>query len=41
MAVQSTFYRPSARSEINKGLASQEKPIISVPATDYLNTLKK
>ena len=38
MTIQSTFYRPTARSEINKGLASQEKPIFSVPATDYINT---
>ena len=36
--VQSTFYSVAALSEINKGLASQEKPIILVPATDYLNT---
>ena len=36
--ITSNFYRLATRSEINKGLSSQEKPIISVPATDYINT---
>ena len=38
MSITSTFYRVATRSEVNKGLASQEKPIILVKATDYINT---
>ena len=37
-SITSTFYRVATHSEVKKGLASQAKPIISVPATDYLNT---
>ena len=38
MSIQTPFFRIAAQSEVNKGLASQEKPIISVPVTDYINT---
>ena len=37
MSIKSTFKRVAAESKIKKDLASKEKPIISVPATDYLN----
>ena len=36
--IPSTFYRVATHSEVKKGLSSQAKPIISMPATDYLNT---
>ena len=38
MAITSTFYRVATQSEVNKGLASRERPIIQVKAKDYLNT---
>ena len=38
MSITSTFYRVATRSEVNKGLASQERPIISVKATNYIDT---
>ena len=38
MATTSTFYGVATKSEVNKGLASQERPIILVKAMDYLNT---
>ena len=38
MSITSTFYRVATRSEVNKGLGSQERPIISVEAKDYINT---
>ena len=34
----SIFYRVATKSEVNKGLASQERPVIPVKATDYLYT---
>ena len=37
MSIRTPFFKNAAQSEINKGLASKEKPIISVVATDYLN----
>ena len=38
MSITSPFYRVTTRREVNKGLASQERPIISVKATDHINT---
>ena len=36
MSVTSTFYRAATKGEIKKDSASQERPIISVEATDYI-----
>ena len=38
MSITSTFYRVATQSKVNKGLASRERPIVHVKATDYLNT---
>ena len=38
MSVTSNIYRVANKGEIKNGLASQTKPIISVEATDYINT---
>ena len=38
MTIQTPFFRVATQSEVDKSLASKEKPIISVPATDYINT---
>ena len=38
MTITSTFYRVATQSEVNKGLASRERPIISVKATYYIDT---
>ena len=36
MSVTSTFHRVATKAEIMKGLARQERPIISVEATNYV-----
>ena len=38
MTIQTPFSRVATQSEVDKGLASKEKPIISMLATDYINT---
>ena len=38
MKIQTPFSRVATQSEVDKGLASKENLIISVPATDYINT---
>ena len=38
MTIQTPFSSVATQSEVDNGLASKEKPIISVLATDYINT---
>ena len=38
MTIQTPFFRVATQSEVDKGLASKEKRIISVSTTDYINT---
>ena len=38
MSITSTFYMVATRSKVNKGLATQKRPIILVEAKDYIDT---